>query len=91
MKLIWFEEMKSDLPSVLREMATFLKQDFPEDKIAALASHLHFDNFKNNDAVNMKPPKGKVPDSVRDNFNFIRKGKVGDWKNYFKVSSSRKQ
>jgi hypothetical protein len=31
----------------------------------------------------MKPPKGAVPDEVRENFNFIRKGIVGDWKNYF--------
>lgn len=85
MQLIWFEEMKADLPAVIRKLANFLGQDFPETKVDALASHLHFDNFKNNDAVNMKPPKGKVPDAVRDNFNFIRKGKVGDWKNYFQV------
>ena len=32
----------------------------------------------------MKPPKGAVPEDVREKFNFIRKGKVGDWKNYFK-------
>ena len=29
----------------------------------------------------MKPPKGAVPEEVRKNFNFIRKGIVGDWKN----------
>ena len=40
---------------------------------------MRIENFRNNDAVNMKPPKGSVPDDVRDNFSFIRKGKVGDW------------
>ena len=37
---------------------------------------MHIDNFRKNDAVNFKPPKGTVPDEVRDNFNFIRKGKI---------------
>ena len=44
---------------------------------------MNIDNFRNNDAVNMKPPEGVVPDEVRKNFNFIRKGKVGDWKEHF--------
>ncbi len=39
--------------------------------------------MKKNDAVNMKPPKGAVPDEVRENFNFIRKGKVGNWTEWF--------
>ena len=48
-----------------------------------LKDHCDIENFKKNDAVNMKPPKGAVPDEVRESFNFIRKGQVGDWKNYF--------
>ena len=39
----------------------------------------------------MKPPKGVVPDEVRDNFTFIRKGKVGDWRNFFKDESKLKE
>ena len=31
----------------------------------------------------MKPPEGSVPEQVRDNCNFIRKGKVGDWQDHF--------
>ena len=44
---------------------------------------MRIDNFRKNDAVNLKPPKGSVPDEVREKFNFIRKGKVGDWKDHF--------
>ena len=68
--------------------------------MAGLVEHLDIKNFRNNDAVNMKPPKGAVPDEViqfwptidknfnsfvqvRDNFDFIRKGIVGDWKELF--------
>ena len=44
---------------------------------------MHIDNFRKNNAVNFKPAKGTVPDEVRENFNFIRKGKIGDWENHF--------
>ena len=52
---------------------------------------MRIDNFRKNDAVNMKPPKGIVPDEVREKFNFIRKGKVGDWKDHFKCPETLKK
>lgn len=64
MLFLWYEEMKKDLGSVIRKTSSFLKKDFPEEKVTKLVDHLSFDNFKNNDAVNMKPPKGAVPDEV---------------------------
>ena len=62
-----------------------------EDQIEKLVDHCNIEKFKKNDAVNMKPPKGVVPDEVRDNFTFIRKGKVGDWRNFFKDESKLKE
>ncbi len=80
---VWFEDMKTDQGKVIRDFAKFLGKDFPDDKVEALCEHLKFDKLKNNDAVNHKPPKGAVPDEVREKFNFFRKGQVGDWKNFF--------
>ena len=83
MKIIWYEDMVKDLRSVINDVSGFLGKNVAEDKIDQLIEHLSFDTFKKNDAVNMKPPKGSVPDEVRDKTNFIRKGKVGNWREYF--------
>ena len=44
---------------------------------------MNIDNFRKNDAVNGRPLPGVVPKNVRKNLNFIRKGKVGGWKEDF--------
>ena len=44
---------------------------------------MNIDNFRENDAVNGRPPPGAVPEDVRKNWQFIRKGKVGGWRAYF--------
>ncbi len=82
-KLIWFEDLRRDLKGTIIDIAKFLgKDDFvhDEEKIAKLVDHLDIKNFRNNDAVNMKPPKGSVPEEVRNNFNFIGQGNIGGWK-----------
>lgn len=83
MCFIWYEDMVKDLRSVINEVTGFLKINLSEEKISSLLDHLSFKTMRNNDAVNMKPPKGSMPDEQRDKLNFIRKGKVGNWREYF--------
>ena len=78
--------MKRDLASVVEILEEFIGYKLPPNALPGLLSHMHIDNFRKNDAVNMKPPVGTVPDHVRENHNFIRKGIVGDGKSHF-VSS----
>ena len=49
---ITYEEMKRDLPAVIRKVSAFLGKPVKEEDIPALADHLSFDKMKNNDAVN---------------------------------------
>jgi len=83
-KMIWYEDLRKDLGKMIGEIGDFIGHRVPEGKMEAFLDHLDINRFRKNDAVNMKPPKGSVPEEVRDNFNFIRKGKVGDWKDHFK-------
>jgi hypothetical protein len=74
MKILWFEEMKKDLISVIRDTSKFLGKHLTDYRVLQLDDHLYIDNFRQ-----------LVTEAFNDPMmtKFIRKGKVGDWKNYF--------
>jgi len=76
MKFIWYEDMKADTRGVIEELCSFLEHPLSAEKIDALVEHVHVDSMRKNPWIN--PPKSKA---VR--YSFIRKGEVGDAKNYF--------
>ena len=52
---------------------------------------MNIDNFRENDAVNNRPPPGMATEEERKNFKFIRKGGVGGWKEYFTNDNTLKK
>ena len=50
--------MKRDLASVVEILEEFIGYKLPPNALPGLLSHMHIDNFRKNDAVNMKPPPG---------------------------------
>jgi estrone sulfotransferase len=78
-----FEDMKEDLPKVIRQTAAFLGKTLTEEKVDILADHLSFESMKNNPACSkehlisvLQAIHGKKqPDK-----KFMRKGQVGSWK-----------
>ena len=85
MCFIFYEDMKKDLKSQIRKVATFLGKSYSDAQVDKLAEHLHFDNFKKNPWVNLEFVKGDAGMSMmhKDRGSFVRKGKTGDWKNHF--------
>ena len=51
---------------------------------------MKIDNFRENDAVNNRPPPGAVTEEALQNWRFIRKGGVGGWKEYFSNENTLK-
>jgi len=83
-----YEEMKADLPKVIKRVADYLDKSLTTTEIATLAEHLSFKNMKNNAAVNKedfveasKKLHG-LDSSSQNEGKFMRKGEVGDWKNH---------
>ena len=76
-----YEQMKADLHSSIRTVATFLGHDIDDAMVNKIAEQCSFSAMKKNDAVNkssMIVYKG----------DFIRKGVVGDWKNHLTAEQS---
>uniref|UniRef100_A0A0K2SY20 Sulfotransferase domain-containing protein n=2 Tax=Lepeophtheirus salmonis TaxID=72036 RepID=A0A0K2SY20_LEPSM len=81
--LLCYEDMKKDLIKEMKKVLDFMEWDeLSEEKLQILKEHLSFTKFQKNSAVNLDTDFGyKV--KVDKNGQFIRKGIVGDWKNYF--------
>ena len=76
--------MKKDQMAIIKDLCTFLDQPLTEGQMARLAEHLKFDNMKNN--PNCNPTAG----CEWHGGDFMRKGKVGDWRNYFSQEMGEK-
>jgi len=77
-QFLWFEDMKKDTKAIIEKLCVFLNNPLTSAKIEALEHYVSFDVMKNNKMANPmagipNPPEGK----------FMRKGTVGDWKNFF--------
>lgn len=85
--------MKHDLPTVIRRTATFLNKIMSDEQVDKLCDHLSFNNMKTNRAVNLEAilekSFGKSYLEGTD-LRFIRKGQIGDWKNYMSDDLSRR-
>ena len=81
-----YEDMKKDLPAAVSQVASFMGADVSSDVIAKIATLTDFEYMKNDDTVNQSETKPYVrPSSTTD---FLRKGEVGDWKNYLSPEQS---
>merc|ERR1711973_516743 len=85
---VTYEEMKRDLRSVVSRLAAFLgKEETVKDseKMGALLNHLSFDKMKTNKAVNKAETVELCTETKNKEMEapkFMRKGQVGDWKNW---------
>ena len=81
MKIMWFEDMKKDLISVIKDIAKFIGYHMTELKVLQLDDHLYIDNFRQiiTEGFGGDPTMKK----------FIRKGQVGNWKQFFTEENTK--
>ncbi|GAB6024011.1 hypothetical protein CHUAL_008737 [Chamberlinius hualienensis] len=86
---LFYEELQKDLKSNVIKIMKFLGKDLTDDQINRIVEHALFDNMKKNPMANYSHGRAatKLPDGQTD---FLRKGKTGDWKNYFNDETNKK-
>ncbi|XP_044758916.1 uncharacterized protein LOC123316764 [Coccinella septempunctata] len=77
---VHYEDLRRDLRGYITKIANFLDRPVTEEDLRRLEDHLKFENFKKNPAVSKN-----TKDADNNEVEFVRKGKVGGWKEYFTV------
>ncbi|XP_014681222.1 PREDICTED: amine sulfotransferase-like [Priapulus caudatus] len=82
MLLLKYEDMITDLNKEVKRIAAFLDKELTEEQVQTIVEHCTFKTMKNNSASNQSHLQniGFTRAGMGD---FMRKGKIGDWKNYF--------
>lgn len=87
--IIFYEDMKNDLRTQIKRICGFLNKPEPadEDEWSQLLDHLSVQRMRQNPTINrhdwtqlgLRNPNG---------YEFVRKGQVNDWKNFFNEEQS---
>ena len=81
-----YEDMIKDPRAILTQVASFLNKDLSEEVVLSILEQSTFANMQTNPATN------QTYDTDNDNgaSKFMRKGVIGDWKNYFNETQKSK-
>ncbi|XP_046737700.1 luciferin sulfotransferase-like [Diprion similis] len=77
-----YEDMKQDLPGVIKKTATFLGKNFTTDQLLSLTEHLSFENMRANPATNNEDLIRRIKKVTRSTVDgkFMRCGEMNQWK-----------
>ncbi|KAA0723912.1 Sulfotransferase family cytosolic 2B member 1 [Triplophysa tibetana] len=83
---ITYEEMCQDLHGSLKKVCRFLQCSLTEEELKFSQKHCSFNSMEENIMVNYT----LIPQEIMDHSKgkFMRKGKIGDWKNMFTEEQS---
>ncbi|XP_067401860.1 sulfotransferase 1B1-like isoform X1 [Emydura macquarii macquarii] len=83
---VFYEDLKEYPAREIRRVMDFLEVELPLEVLEKIAQQTSFQIMKENPMANYR----SVPSTILDQnvSPFMRKGEVGDWKNYFTVAQS---
>lgn len=79
-----FEDLKKDMKGEIDHIADFVDMKLSPEKMDKVYQHCTFDSMKKNPMAN-RSSRMLLDQTV---VKFMRKGQVGDWRNYFTFAQS---
>ena len=80
-----YEDMKRDLCGAVSQIAAFLEAKLTSDIIKKITEATRFEQMKDDDTANFSWSKFRQKEGAP---KFMRKGVVGDWKNFLSAEQS---
>ncbi|XP_037084334.1 sulfotransferase family cytosolic 1B member 1-like [Pollicipes pollicipes] len=80
---VTYEQLHADRAAVVRRVAAFLERSVTDAEAESIARHTSFETMKENPGTNYRHWEKTGMVNVGSEVTFMRKGQVGDWKNYF--------
>ena len=81
--LLFFLITLQDSPGAIQKIAKFIGKELPPEIVERIVKQTSFDAMKKDEKANYSWIHGIKGD-------FIRKGEVGDWKNYFTEEQNKR-
>ena len=75
-QMLWYEDMVMDMTGTINTLSSFLGYSLTKEQLELVEQFVEFDKYKENCQLGNKTQWNEGEG------HFIRKGKVGDWKNY---------
>uniref|UniRef100_A0A3B4AG26 Sulfotransferase n=1 Tax=Periophthalmus magnuspinnatus TaxID=409849 RepID=A0A3B4AG26_9GOBI len=85
---MFFEDLVENTELEINKLCSFLGLSVSPEIEQHITGQVQFDNMKENKMTNYSTLSGAVMDFKTS--PFMRKGKVGDWKNHFTVAQNEK-
>ncbi|XP_071491197.1 sulfotransferase 1A1-like [Diadema antillarum] len=90
-----YEDMKKDHRGTVEQVASFMEKSLSDDVIdriveASTFSAMKKSNSSNPDSLITTSGLAKNENTMKSGSSFMRKGAIGDWKNYFTVNQNRR-
>ncbi|CAL8071678.1 unnamed protein product [Orchesella dallaii] len=79
--IVTYEELSKDPRDVIKKIAAFLEKPLDEEDVQKVVMHTSFESMKKNSAVNYEH-WDDLGFRNKNESKFMRKGKIGDWRNF---------